>query len=172
MACRKGDEPPLSSNRPDLYDIVGACWEPDEGHVGASIQETTRRVGPRLHAQLEPPVRVQLTEAGDDGLIEAIGEGRIPCGKEPPGTRQERFPGRRQLDATAIAAEERKAQLLLELADLLGEGGLRDMKSFGRSSRFAERELASASPSMRRTLPISAWPARSSCLPASSRTDR
>jgi hypothetical protein len=77
MPCRKGDEPPLRSNRPDLDDIVGPRWKPDERDVAASIQETTRRVGPRLHAQLEPPVGVQLAEPGDDGLIEAAGDARL-----------------------------------------------------------------------------------------------
>ena len=92
-----------------------------------------------MEAKLEPPVRAQLGEPGDDVLVEAAAdaclesdaehsrflvgaaaglvERLLPFPKQRPAGRQERATRRGELDAAPVAAEERAAQLALELAD-------------------------------------------------------
>jgi hypothetical protein len=108
-----------------------------------------------VRAKLEPPLGAQLCETRCDLLIETAaharletdpeqlgflvralgrgGERLLPVCEQLPGGGEQRLSRGRQLDAPPLASKERKAELSLELADLLREGGLGNPQAFGRA---------------------------------------
>ena len=82
MPGGESDEPALGSQRPCLYHVLGAGGKPEEGDVGASIEEPRCRVGPLVHAKDEAPVGPKLGEAGGDRLVEATADARLEADTE------------------------------------------------------------------------------------------
>jgi hypothetical protein len=156
MSRGKGDMLSLAAERLYLDLVVRAGGEPDERHVRVPIVETAGRVRPHVRAKREPPIRADRRETRRDVLIEAATDARLeadpeqlaflaralrrggqrlfPVSEELLGGREQRLPCSGQLDATAVAAKQRKAELSFELADLLRERGL------GTRRRSAARE--------------------------------
>jgi hypothetical protein len=155
MSRGKGDVLSLNAEWEHLDLALGAGWEPDERNVGAPVEESVGRVRPYVRAKREPPLGAQLHKTRRDVLIETAADARLeadleqlaflaralsrggkrlfPVCEQLLGRRKQRLACSGQLDATAVAAKQGKAELSLELSDLLRERGLGNPQALGRA---------------------------------------
>ena len=73
---------------------------------------------------------VQRTRLEQGVLLHQLGE-LLRLTHDPPGVDQELLPGVAEADRPGVANEQGDAQLLFQIDDLLGEGGLGEVEVFG-----------------------------------------
>jgi hypothetical protein len=108
------------------YEVVRAGLLDEDLDAGVQIvegaQHLRQQTGAQARRRPEPhPAAAQL------GHLLHLAAGRVGVGEDAAGEREQRLPGVGEGDVAPRAAEEIRAQLLLQRPDLLGEGRLGDM---------------------------------------------
>ena len=105
-----------------LPHLAGAHAHVGQPLVDGGDERRQRLLGDRR--RVGDAQRAQLAAAGALRLLDRRGDRR----EDRPGVQEQRAPGIRQLDAARRPMEERRAQLVLELADLRAERLLRQVQ--------------------------------------------